>query len=46
MSFTPPGLSRIHGMRRRLFNLLLAIAVVILFGTLGFYLIEGLVACQ
>jgi voltage-gated potassium channel len=41
MSFTPPGLSRIQGIRRRLFNLLLAIAVVILFGTLGFHLIEG-----
>ncbi len=41
MSFTPPGLRRRSKPRSRFINLLLAIAVVILCGTLGFHLIEG-----
>jgi voltage-gated potassium channel len=41
MSFTSPGLRRIKKTRRRLINLLIAIAVVIVFGALGFHLIEG-----
>lgn len=41
MSFTPPGLRRIKKTRRRLINLLIAIAIAIVIGTLGFHLIEG-----
>jgi voltage-gated potassium channel len=41
MSFTPPGLLRMEKLRRRFTNLVLAIAVMILIGTFGFYLIEG-----
>ncbi len=41
MSFTPPGQRRVKKLRNRLSQLLWAISVIVILGTIGFRLIEG-----